>query len=171
MYISHIQHDRGEYALINSGVGSCTTKRYLDECFSYCVAEFDPDIVVVEAQTINDWIHYDAVHQHDRGLNQLLTRCRENGAKLVLSSVAPIRGSQESKQFGLLYEDFIAASKQVGEREDLRFADSHAAFLSALESIPQEEQFDALYVDNWHVNALGHQIYADTIFAQLQMLL
>ena len=171
VYISHIQHDRGEYALINSGVGSCTTKRYLDEYFSYCVAEFDPDIVVVEAQTINDWIHYDAVHQHDRALNQLLVRCRENGAKLVLSSVAPIRGSQESKQFGLLYEDFIAASKKAGEREDLLFADSHAAFLSALATIPQEEQFDALYVDNWHVNGWGHRIYAETIFAKLKKIL
>ena len=171
VHISHIQHDKGAYALINSGVGSCTTKRYLDECFSYCVAEFDPDIVVVEAQTINDWIHYDSVNQHDRGLNQLLARCGENGAKLVLSSVAPIRGSQESKQFGLLYEDFIAASKQVGEREDLLFADSHAAFLAALATIPQEEQFDRFYVDNWHVNALGHQIYAETIFAKLKEIL
>lgn len=171
VYISHIQHDKGDYALINSGVGSCTTRRYLEECFDYCVAEFQPDIVIAEAQTINDWIHYERAEDHSYWLNRLLDSCKAMGAKLVYSTVAPIRGYQESKKFGIPYADFIAQSKQVGEREDLLFADSNAAFLEEYATIPEEEQFEQLHVDNWHVNARGHQIYANTIFAQLQKLL
>lgn len=171
VYISHIQHDKGEYAVINSGVGSCTTKRYLEEAWTYCVEEFRPDIVVSEAQTINDWIHYDSAESHRYWLDQLLDRCKATGAKLVYSTVAPIRGYQESKKFGVDYAAFIEQSKLVGQREDLLFADSHAAFLRELELIPEEEQFDALYVDNWHVNGRGHKIYADTIFAKLKEVL
>lgn len=171
VYISHIQHDKGEYAVINSGVGSCTTRRYLEECFAYCVEEFHPDIVIAEAQTINDWIHYEKADEHSDWLNRLLDRCKAIGAKLVYSTVAPIRGYQESKKFGIPYADFVAASKRVGEREDLLFADSHAAFREEYATIPEEEQFDRLHVDNWHVNARGHLIYADTIFAQLKKLL
>jgi len=171
VYISHIQHDKGEYAVINSGVGSCTTKRYLEEAWSYCVEEFNPDIVVAEAQTINDWIHYDSEYTHGQMLNALLDRCKEMGAKLVFSTVAPIRGYQESKKFGIDYTAFIEQSKQVGSREDLLFADSHAEFLAEYAQIPQEEQFDALYVDNWHVNGRGHKIYADTIYAKLKEVL
>lgn len=171
VYISHIQHDKGEYALINSGVGSCTTQRYLEECFDYCIAEFRPDIVIVEAQTINDWIHYEKAEKHSYWLNLLLDSCKVMGSKLVFSTVAPICGYQESKKFGIPYANFIAESKRVGEREDLLFADSHAAFLEEYATIPEAEQFDQLHVDNWHVNARGHQIYANTIFAQLNKLL
>lgn len=171
VYISHIQHDKGKYAVINSGIGSCTTQRYLEEGWPYCVAEFQPDIVVAEAQTINDWIHYDSAQLHSQMLSKLADKCIQIGAKLVYSTVAPIRGYQESKKFGIPYGDFVTESKRVGEREDLLFADSHAAFLEAYATIPEEEQFDQLHVDNWHVNARGHQIYADTIFAQLQKLL
>lgn len=171
VYISHIQHDKGEYAVINSGVGSCTTKRYLEEAWPYCVEEFSPDIVVAEAQTINDWIHYDSALLHSQMLNELLDRSKTMGAKLVYSTVAPIRGYQESKQFGIDYADFVEQSRQVGQREDVLFADSHAAFLAEYATIPQDEQFDQLYVDNWHVNGRGHKIYADTIFAKIKELL
>ena len=171
VYISHIQHDKGKYALINSGIGSCTTWRYLEEGWLYCVEEFRPSIVVVEAQTINDWIHYETPQLHGRCLNELLDRCKTIGAKPVFSTVAPICGCQESKKFGVPYADFIAEARKVGERKDLLFADSHAAFLEALSFIPEEERFDSFYVDNWHVNGLGHRIYADTIFEKLKEIL
>ncbi len=171
VYISHIQHDKGEYALINSGIGSCTTQRYLEEGWAYCVEEFSPAIVVAEAQTINDWIHYESAQLHGQMQNVLIDRCKAMGSQVVFSTVAPIRGFQESKKFGIPYGDFMAESKKIGEREDLIFADSHAAFLAALAPIPEEDRFEALYVDNWHVNGLGHKIYADTIFNKLKEVL
>jgi len=171
VYISHIQHDKGEYAVINSGIGSCTTKRYLEEGFEYCVAEFSPDIVVAEAQTINDWIHYNSALLHSQMLNELLDRCKALGARLVYSTVAPIRGYQESKKYAIRYADFIEQSRLVGQRNDLLFADSHAAFTAEIAQIPEDEQFDAFYVDNWHVNGRGHKIYADTIYAKIKEIL
>lgn len=171
VYISHVQHDKGQYAVINSGVGSCTTKRYLEECFPYCVEEFQPDIIIAEAHTINDWINYESAAIHSQMLNALLDRYIATGAKLVYSTVAPIRGSQLSKRLGNDYGAFIAQSMTVADREDLLFADSHAAFLKELEPIPLEEQFESLYVDNLHVNGRGHRIYAETIFEKLKELL
>lgn len=171
VHISHIQHDKGTYAVINSGVGSCTTKRYMEEGWDYCVAEFAPHIVVAEAQTINDWINYTSSQLHGQQLNLMMDRFKELGAQVVFSTVAPIRGHQDSETCGEDYSAFMDQAKLVGQRSDLVFADSYEAFCKELESIPQDQQFNVLYVDNWHVNARGHKIYADTIFAKLKTLL
>lgn len=171
VYISHVQHDKGQYAIINSGVGSCTTQRYLDACFGYCVEEFQPDVVIAEAQTINDWIHYEEAPKHAQMLNTLLDRCKALGAKLLFSTVAPIAGNRLSKAHGIDYAAFMEQARQIGERQDVRFADANAAFQKELESIPEEARFDHLYVDNWHVNGRGHKIYANTIFEKLKEML
>lgn len=171
VYISHIQHDKGPYAVINSGVGSCTTQRYIEECWSYCVEEFQPHIIVAQAQSINDWLHYETAQLHGQKLNELLDKCKSIGAKLVFSTVAPICGTQEGRNSGVDYIEFIRQSRQVGERTDLLFADAYAAFVEEISRIPQEQQFDSFYVDNWHVNARGHRLYADTIFEKLKEVL
>ena len=171
VYISHIQHNKGAYTVVNSGIGSCTTDRYLNECFEYAVEEFKPDIVVAEAQTINDWLNYDDVNKHGDMLNKLIDRCIALNAKVVYSTVVPICGHRDSKKFGLLYEDFTEQARQVGQRTDILFADSNAAYLQEVEGMTEEEIFGKLHVDNWHVNGEGHKIYADTIFEKLKELL
>lgn len=171
VYISHIQHDKGRYAVINSGVGSCTTRRYLEECWPYCVEEFRPDIVVAEAHTINDWIHYESAELHSQMLNALLDSYKSMEAKLVFSTVAPIWGDQLSKRWGNSYGVFVAQSLAVGSREDLLLADSYSVFMKELEGLFEEQRFESLYVDSYHVNARGHKIYADTIFEQLKEIL
>jgi len=59
----------------------------------------------------------------------------------------------------------------VGTREDVVFVDANAAFCAALSGISQDERFDAMYVDNWHVNGQGHRIYAEAILDRLKEML
>lgn len=171
VWISHIQHDRGEYAVVNSGVGSCTTRRYLEECFDYCVADFHPDYIIAEAHTINDWLNYPEPEEHSRRLNALLDKMKTLGAKLMLVSVAPVAGKQESAKFGMPYDSFVKETRRLAERQDLVFADAYAAFLRALEQIPDADRWEQMYVDNYHVNGRGHKIYAETIINNLNKLL
>ena len=171
VWISHVQHDRGQYAVVNSGVGACSTRRYLDECFDYCIADFRPDYVIAEAQTINDWLNYDSPLTHSRTLNEMVDRIHALGAKVMLVTVAPIEGKQESTKFGCLYADFMAQAVRVGQRKDLIFADANAAFCRELAKIPEEDRWEQMYVDNWHVNGKGHRLYADVIIQNLPQLL
>lgn len=171
VWISHIQHDRGQYAVVNSGVGACSTRRYIDECFDYCIADFRPDYVIAEAQTINDWLNYDAPETHQKTLSELLDKTQALGAKTMLVTVAPIEGRQDSAKFGCLYGDFMAQAKTLAHRQDVVFADANAAFCAVLEAIPAEDRWETMYVDNWHVNGRGHRLYADTIIDHLPRLL
>lgn len=171
VWISHIQHDRGEYAVVNSGVGSCTSRRYIDECFDYCIADFCPDYIIAEAHTINDWLNYEAPTTHSSTLHELLDKMSALGAKLMFVTVAPIEGKQESAKFGKLYSDFMSEAKKISQRSDVVFADANAAFHRELEKIPAEDRWEQMYVDNWHVNGYGHKLYANAIIEKLKDLL
>lgn len=171
VWISHIQHDRGEYAVVNSGVGSCTSRRYIDECFDYCIADFQPDYIIAEGHTINDWLNYDDPKTHSETLNELLDKMAALDAKLMFMTVSPIEGKQESTKFDKVYGDFMAEAKKISQREDVLFVDANEAFNEVLDTIPVEDRWEQLYVDNWHVNGRGHKIYADAIVAKLPELL
>lgn len=171
VWISHIQHDRGAYAVVNSGVGSCTSRRYIDECFDYCVADFRPDYIIAEAHTINDWLNYEDPAQHSKTLNEMLDKMAALDARLMFMTVAPVAGKQESAKYGKAYEDFMAQAMKIAERDDVIFADANATFRETLAAIPEEDRWETMYVDNWHVNGKGHKIYADTIIEKLPQLL
>ena len=170
VYIRQIHYAAGEYVVLNSAVGACSTKRYLEECFSYAVEDLKPDIVVAEAQTINDWIQYETAREHYETLKALVGRCQQLGAKVVFSTVAPIESVQENAA-GVLYKDFIDASLQAAADTGVILVDSYRHFKDALAPIPKEEQFDYMYVDRWHVRVRGHKLYADKIWDALKELL
>lgn len=170
VYIRQIHYAAGEYAVINSGVGSCTTKRYIDECFSYCVEDLNPVIVVAEAQTINDWIHYKTAQEHCDTLKRLIGKYQRLGTKVVFTTVAPIVGEQENEA-GVLYKDFVDASLQAAADTGVLLVNAYQHFMDALALIPEEEQFDYMFVDIWHVGARGHKLYADRIWDALKDLL
>lgn len=170
VYIRQIHYAAGEYVVLNSAVGACSTKRYLEECFTYAVEDMHPDIVVAEAQTINDWIQYKTAQEHYDTLVALIGRCRQLGAKVLFSTVAPIESVQENAA-GVPYKDFIDASLRAAADTGVILVDSYQRFKDALAPIPQEEQYDYMYVDRWHVRAKGHKLYADAIWESLKELL
>lgn len=169
-YLRHVQFGAGEYMVINSGIGSCTSRRYLNECFDYCVEEFKPYLVIAEGHSINDWIQYKSAQEHYDALAALMRKMLDMGAKVLFTTVSPIESKQENAA-GTLYQDFIDASRKMAADLALPVADAHEAFKAALAPIPKEEQSDFMYVDRWHVNARGHKIYADAITEKLKTML
>lgn len=170
VYIRHLQYGAGEYVVINSGIGSCTSKRYLNDCFDYCVTDFKPDIVIAEGHSINDWINYATAQEHYDTLKAMVEKMQGMGAKVLFTTVSPIESKQENAA-GVLYQDFIDASRKMAKDLELPVADAHEKFKEALAPIPKEEQSDYMYVDRWHVNARGHKIYADAIIEKLGAML
>lgn len=169
-YLRHIQCAAGQYMVINSGIGSCTSKRYLNECFDYCVSEFKPYLVVAEGHSINDWIQYKTAQEHYDNLKAMMEQLMGMGAKVLFTTVSPIESKQENAA-GVLYQDFIDASRKMAADLNIPVADAHEKFKEALAPIPKEERSGYMYVDKWHVNARGHKIYADAITEKLAAML
>lgn len=168
--IHHIQYAAGEYAVVNSGIGSCTSKRYFEECFDYCVTDFKPDIIVAEGHSINDWIKYATAQEHYDALKVMMERFLAMGAKVLFTTVSPIESKQENAA-GNLYQGFIDASRRAAQDLNIPIADAHEHFTQALAPIPKEERSAYMYVDKWHVNARGHKIYAESIWEKLKDML
>lgn len=165
VYLGRVGYHKGEYAVINSGVGSCTTKRYREECLSDFVIAFQPEIVIAEAHTINDWISGITPEQYKENLKSLLIDIKKTARKVYVLGVSPIMGTQE--QAGGLYQDFMIASKIAAEKAGVEMIDTYQDFLKETEGLSDKERFEKLYHDNWHVNDLGHRIYADNIIKKI----
>lgn len=167
VYISHIQQASGAYAVINSGVGSTTSKRYLDECFPYCVEAFRPDLIIAEAHTVNDWLRFDHPEQHRASLEALVQKMRSVCPNILFMTVSPILGDQNSPSNGIDYHDFVDASRKIGALEGVSLADANLAIQKVLDAIPAEEH-PSFYSNSWHVNGKGHRIYADCLIDALK---
>lgn len=170
VYIYSIEMCAGRWAVVNAGVGSCAAGRFLADYFDDCVAAFHPDIVVLEAHTINDWINTDTPETYARDLTALIARVRDIGATPILLTVSPILGEQQINGHAP-YDEYIAASIQVAQQENVRIADAHAVMAKQLAGLSEEEQRQKLFDDNWHVNDLGHKIYCDVILPAIASLL
>ena len=169
--LHNIPWAKGEYIVINNGVGYCPSSRYREECFDYCIADMKPDIVIMEGHTINDWLALESPQAHYDSLKALVEQTQELGAKVLFCTVSPIAGNPLSQKFGLHYQDYMDISKKIGELPGVHYVDANAVFEKAMEGMDEKERFDYMHVDNWHVNARGHKIYADTITAKLAEIL
>ena len=170
VYLYTMEMCSGRWAVVNSGVGSCPVGRYLKDYFDDCVAAFRPDIVVLEAHTINDWIHSPTPQDYARDLTDMIRRVRQIGATPVLLTVSPILGEQQINGHAP-YEEYIAASLEVARLENVRIADAHALMAKRLEGRSEEEKKQDLFDDIWHVNDAGHKIYCDVVMSSIAALL
>ena len=137
IFISSIECFSGEYAVINSGIGSCTTKRYLEECFDYCVSAFSPDIIIAEAHTINDWLSKITPSEYKNNLSRLIDKMKEHTKKVILTTVSPILGNQAEPFNAIEYSEFIKASSEI---EGVYIADAHTAINERLKGLNEEEK-------------------------------
>lgn len=167
VYISHIQQASGEYAVINSGVGSTSSRRYLEECFPYCVEAFRPDLIIAEAHTINDWLRMESPEEHHASLEALVRSMQTVCKKIVLMTVSPILGDQKSPTNGIEYNDFVAASRKVGAQDGVIVVDANRAIERALNAAGENDR-PSFYANNWHVNEKGHRMYADCLIRTLE---
>lgn len=170
VFINSMEFCSGEYAVINSGIGSCTTKRYLEECFDYSVAAFNPDIIIAEAHTINDWIHHTSAEYKDN-LERLLDAFIKTGGTVIMTTVSPILGEQKRTENSDDYQKYIDISIETAMSKGIIVADTNKVMSEKLQGLSEEEKFSLMYSDKWHVNDLGHKIYADAIISELKKIL
>lgn len=166
----------GEYAVIRQGVGCCNTVRMADICFPYCAEVFRPHIVVAEAHTINDWLTRCTPETYRENLARLLVKFGGIAERaVILLTVSPVCGAQAMPHNDSPYNDFIEASRgaAVGLKINcpLIMADANAAMERELAGLGEAERFERLFADNWHVNNLGHRIYADEVMKALKPIL
>lgn len=158
----------GKYAVLNCGIGSCSSKRYLSEYWERYVADCKPSVVLLEAHTINDWLSEQTPQECCAQLKEMIRRTKNLGALPILLTISPILGSQESKCTGTDYEAYVAAGKQAAADTGTFVIDANLAMREVLSQIPVPEHASYLYDDIWHVNDRGHQIYAQQIISAFE---
>ena len=158
--IYRIELYRGDYAVVNSGVGSCSTKRYMEEFWQQCVTDCRPDIVLAEAHTINDWLTRCSPETYENNLSAYLQKLKETRTVPILMTVAPIAGPQSEPCSPYCYRDLVEASRRAAQKERVELCDANRAVATLLEGLSEEEQLKAFFADRWHPNNRGHEVYA-----------
>ena len=148
----------GKYRVINSGIGSCPTFKYLDEYWDGYVVSYDPEIIVIQPHTINDWLTGEGPDIYRNHLERYIGAALKITKKIILTTVSPVLGEQTVPgNPGALYADYIDQIYIVGKSRGIKIADVYPKL-----SDP------SYFSDIWHVNIKGHKIYADTIMEILR---
>lgn len=153
LYLYRYELYGGSCAVINAGVGSCTTTRYLSQFYENYVRTINPSVIVAEAHTINDWLNRISLSDVNGNLKNILTGC--SGARAILVTVSPIGGETALPFNELEYDLYIKESRRAAEEADAKTADAN--------KIMGTDKF----TDNWHVNEAGHRVYFKTILDAL----
>lgn len=153
---------RGPFAVVNSGIGSCPSGRFLDVYWSERVSALKPFAAIVEPHSINDWVNKQTPQQTEQTLNAMIDRFSAEACRTLMLTVSPILGPQSLPLNENHYVEFVEASRRVARQRGIPLCDANAAMLQRMQGLSCDEQRALLFDDDWHVNNLGHQIYAQT---------
>lgn len=154
----------GEVAVLNSGVGSCTVSKFLSEYWDNYVQVFHPYAAALEPHTINDWLTGETPAEYHRHLRALANKFRTSGCEAVMMTVSPILGSQDIPFNKISYPSYIEESRRVAVECGISLCDTNAVMGIRLKGLTDEKARSLLFNDNWHVNELGHRIYAEALY-------
>jgi len=157
----------GRAAVVNSGIGSCPAERFFSEFYEDYVAALRPDTVIMEAHTINDWLLGDPPETYRARLVNAISRLSRQGIRVILVTVSPILGEQALPFNRFPYESFIRQSRLAAAQTDTPLCDANALMKKLVSGLDSSGAAELLFADNWHVNALGHRIYAESIYRAL----
>lgn len=157
----------GACAVINSGIGSCPAERLRTDFWKDYVEAVQPDIVLMEAHTINDWLTGETPEEHCRILRRLMADVRQMGAEPVLMTVAPIGGDQILPGLAAEYDRFVEAGRRAARLESVRLCDANALMKIMISGMNERQTSDYLLADNWHPNDRGHAVYAQLLYEAL----
>lgn len=143
----------GSHAVINSGVGSCTSQNYISVYYKAYVEFFQPELVVIESHAINDWLNNIPLSQCVDNLSLIANEQIKQGKKAVLLTVSPILGAQYAAGNPVEYGEYINAGRKAAAQCCIPCADANRAIAAK----------EAYFSDIWHVNQKGHDIYFETI--------
>ncbi len=159
---------RGRYAVVNCGIGSCPVEKFVSGYFDDYAAVFRPAVTVLEAHTINDWLFKDPPERYRARLISAIEAFLSLGSRVLLLTVSPILGAQAMPFNPVPYSEYVEQSRAAAAETGVPLCDANALMGKLISGLDEEEAFALLYKDNWHVNALGHKIYAGAICTSLE---
>ena len=152
----------GEYAVINSGIGSCPTERYMANYWEKYVTALKPYLMLIEGHTINDWLTRQPPEKYAENLDRYFTMAEQASVKApIFLSVAPILGTQSEPCSPYEYCKLIEQSKAVAQKHGFEIADANAVMNERISGMSESEAFNLLFSDNWHLNVPGNLLYAE----------
>ncbi|MBO5511658.1 MAG: SGNH/GDSL hydrolase family protein [Clostridia bacterium] len=158
---------RGPYALLNCGIGSCPTKKFVESYFDRYVAPLSPYAILFEGCTINDWLCTPTDLKYAAHLRRMLSAQRDLTSRVLWHTVTPIGGSQISRQ-GTVYTDYVNTMRSVAAEAGVALVDCNAEMAALLAPMSEAEQAAYFYHDPWHPNGEGHRLYAELIWSSLK---
>jgi lysophospholipase L1-like esterase len=142
--------------VVNAGVSGNTTVDALNR--------IDADVLALKPQLVtvmfglNDMTRV-PIEEYEANLSEIIKRCRDNGAEVVLCTPNAIAETDKRSVAKLV--EYIAGLRRVAEREQTPIADCNAT----CEAIRAWDQFDWLMLmsDEIHPSMNGHKLLAETI--------
>lgn len=157
----------GPWAVINSGVGSTTASLYHRRCWPDYVEALNPDILLMEAHTINDWLTMKDPVQYENDLSALLQAGKARNSAVILMTVCPLVGKQTVADCTIAYDAYLEASRRAAQAMEVPLCDASMAMAKEIAGMKDEEAAAWLYADRKHVNDRGHALYADLLYDAL----
>lgn len=168
--VQRVELYRGDCALINCGIGSCPTGRYVDRYFDRYIAPLSPHAILYEGNTINDWLQSPTPEAYAANLRRMLEAQRGLTSRILWHTVTPIYGDQINGQ-GIAYDDYVHAMRRAAAAAHVTLADCNAEMNTILKALPEAERAPYFFADPWHPNGTGHRLYAEMICPALMSLL
>lgn len=151
-----IRRERGRLTdvLINTAVSGARTSDLLD-AFEFYAGRFDADVVLVMYGTNDAKDGLDGLETYERNLREIVERFERSGAQVVLQVPPTIRAIPAGREHIAHYRDVV---RKLAAEKGLVLVDHDAAW---------PEDFDHLQADDFHPNAAGHALMADTLVRAL----
>lgn len=169
-YVYRVELYRGPYALVNCGIGSCPTKKFVEQYFDRYITPLSPYAILFEGCTINDWLQTPSDLKYAAHLRRMLSAQRDLTPRVLWHTVTPIGGSQISGQ-GTTYNDYVNTMRSVAAEAGVPLVDCNAEMEAILSAMPEEARAPYFYHDPWHPNGEGHRLYAEQVWPRLKALL
>lgn len=125
--------------------------------------------MVCEAHTINDWLLGKSPKEYEKSLTKLLQKMKRTARAWCLSRFRPFWANPGLAPFNQTpYHEFVATARRAAKSEGVFFADANRKMADFLAGRTEREQQELFFADNWHVNDLGHRMYAECILEVLE---
>ena len=163
VFLYRIESYGGSCAVINSGVGSSPSLWYKERFWESHVASVNPDIVLMEAHSINDWLTGISLDNCYRNLMELIEGFRSLRSSVILMTVSPILGEQRLLGLTTEYGDYVEISRRAAMDAKIPLCDANAIMAECIRGLPEGQASSLLFYNGWHVNDRGHALYAELL--------
>lgn len=165
--VYRVESYAGSCAVVNGGVGSSAVKAFCERHWRERVEAVQPDVVLMEAHTINDWLTGESPEGYYLHLEEAIGRFQGLGSRVILMTVSPIAGAQQLPGLAAEYDEFVRASRRAAQDSGVLLCDANRMMRLMLEGMSEEQAERYLFADAWHVNDRGHAVYGQMLYETL----